>query len=247
MNRTIPLYAIGDPATITIDGIEYRPAVSDAFGHLGIHILSSTLPTGAATAALQTTMITALQLIDNLIAALATVGTDQLRTDVISSALPTGAATAAKQTTMITALQLIDNLIAALESVGTDRLNVNAKTAGASEVAGKAVPSTDGSTVRKTLLTPSSGKRVRIVSADLSNDSTTASAMGIYFGTGATLLADSTKLILFASLVKGNFAGQGQTWPDGGGPLGDVDEVVSFKVNTDVGGSGVGAIWYREE
>ena len=247
MTRILPFFAQTATATIVIDGVTYRVPLVDAAGHLQVDVASTALPTGAATAAHQATMITALELLDNLITALATVGTDQLRTDVISSALPTGAATAAKQTTMITALQLIDDLQKALESVGTDRLNVNAKTAGASEVAGKVVPSTDGATVRKTLLTPSSGKRVRIVSADLSNDSATATAMGIYFGTGATLLAGLTKLILFATLARGNQANQGQTWPDGGGPLGDVDEVVSFKVNTDVGGSGVGSIWYREE
>jgi len=91
---------------------------------LAAAVTSSVLPAGASTAAHQVTMITALQLIDDLRAALATVAGDQLRTDVISSALPAGAATAAHQVTQNTALQLIDNLVTALQSVATDRLIV---------------------------------------------------------------------------------------------------------------------------
>ena len=72
------------------------------------------LPTGAATAANQATEITALQLIDDLRAALHSVNGDELQVNVETSALPTGAAAAAHQVTMITALQLIDDLQTAL-------------------------------------------------------------------------------------------------------------------------------------
>ena len=51
----------------------------DADGHPQVDVLTSALPTGAATSAKQDTMITALQLIDDLRAALASVATDQLR------------------------------------------------------------------------------------------------------------------------------------------------------------------------
>ena len=51
----------------------------DADGHPQVDVLTSALPTGAATSANQTTEITALQLIDDLRAALASVATDQLK------------------------------------------------------------------------------------------------------------------------------------------------------------------------
>jgi len=95
---------------------------------LQVDVKSSALPTGAATSDNQTTMITALQLIDDLRNALGSVNTDDLQVDVKSSALPTGAATSNNQTTMITALQLIDDLRNALGSVNTDDLQVDVKT-----------------------------------------------------------------------------------------------------------------------
>ena len=67
-------------------------------------------------------MLVALQLIDDLQAALTSVGLDQVRVDVISSALPAGAATLAEQQTQTTSLQLIDDLRNALASVATDDL-----------------------------------------------------------------------------------------------------------------------------
>uniref|UniRef100_A0A6M3XX73 Tail protein n=1 Tax=viral metagenome TaxID=1070528 RepID=A0A6M3XX73_9ZZZZ len=76
----------------------------DASGHLQVETLASALPTGAATAARQDTMIIALQLIDDLRNALGSVNTDDFQVDVKTSGLPTGAATAAKQDTIITAM-----------------------------------------------------------------------------------------------------------------------------------------------
>lgn len=56
----------------------WRKVLADAAGHLQVDVLSSTLPALAATAAHQVTMITALELIDDLQAALASVGGDEL-------------------------------------------------------------------------------------------------------------------------------------------------------------------------
>lgn len=61
------------------DGTDFRVPVVDVAGHLQIDVLTSALPTGSATAANQATMITALQLIDNLINALQSVNTDALQ------------------------------------------------------------------------------------------------------------------------------------------------------------------------
>jgi hypothetical protein len=73
---------------------------------------SDTLPTGAATAANQTTMITALQLIDDLRNALASVATDKLRASIIDSALPTDAAT---QITLASCLTQLQSLLTELQ------------------------------------------------------------------------------------------------------------------------------------
>jgi hypothetical protein len=87
------------------DGTDFRIVTIDTSGHLQVDLLSSVLPTGAATAANQLTEITALQLIDDLRAALHSVNTDELQVNVEDSVLPTGAATSANQATEITDLE----------------------------------------------------------------------------------------------------------------------------------------------
>ena len=110
------------------DGTAFRPVAVDEDGQLQVDVLSGGGSVDAATATNQATMITALQLIDDLRAALGSVNTDDLQVDVKTSALPAGAATSANQTTMVTALQLIDDLRNALGSVDTDDLQVDVKT-----------------------------------------------------------------------------------------------------------------------
>lgn len=69
------------------------------------------LPAGASTQAQQVTQTIALQLIDNLVGALDSVGTDELDVNVEASVLPTGAATSAWQDTLNDGLvTVIDNL-----------------------------------------------------------------------------------------------------------------------------------------
>jgi len=131
MTEILPAIAPNPWAVLGWDGTAFRVFAVDASGHVQLDVLSAALPTGAATSANQATMITALQLIDDLRNALGSVNTDDLQVDVKTSALPSGAATAANQTTMITALQLIDDLRAALNNVGTDELRVLAGLFGA--------------------------------------------------------------------------------------------------------------------
>jgi len=61
------------------DGADFRTLKVDVDGHSQVDVLTSALPSGAATAANQTTEITALQLIDDLRNALKSVATDQLQ------------------------------------------------------------------------------------------------------------------------------------------------------------------------
>lgn len=75
----LPRQAPVPRSTLGWDGTDFRVLTVDASGHLQIDVLSSALPAGAATAAHQITMITALQLIDDLRAALQSVNTDALQ------------------------------------------------------------------------------------------------------------------------------------------------------------------------
>lgn len=143
-----PISTVGDLAGICgHDGTDWIKVKTDSDGKLQIEVDTSVLPSGAATAANQITMITALQLIDDLRNALDSVGTDELDVNVESSVLPSGAATdtvvqairdrlgaltnpAAGSTNKLladalTALQKIDDLQGALDSVDTDELVVN--------------------------------------------------------------------------------------------------------------------------
>lgn len=106
------------------DGTDWRACAVTALGELEVGVVASALPAGAATAAQQALMLGQLQLIEDLRAALNSVGTDELDVIVEESVLPTGAATAAHQVTQNTALALIEKLEKALESVATDRLVV---------------------------------------------------------------------------------------------------------------------------
>lgn len=202
MNRVIPLYAIGDPAVIVIDGIEYRPAVTDEYGHLGIHVLSATLPALAATST--------------------------------------------HQVTMITALELIDDLQGALDAVKGDRLNVNAYGTGASEVTA-AYDDIVSSTARTTLVTPTSGKKIRVISVRITFDGAGGQRAAAWFGTGAYLPTNPEKAV--DEVHNGGLAGtrSGMVWPDGGGPVGAVDEVLSIGLGVSLADRVRFLVIYREE
>lgn len=76
------VYPTGAPmprALLGWDGTDFYVVSTDAAGQLQIDVLASALPAGAATSANQATMITALQLIDDLRNALRSVGADGLR------------------------------------------------------------------------------------------------------------------------------------------------------------------------
>ena len=75
-----------------------------------VDVVSSALPTGAATEATLAAIQTAVELIDNMIAG------SEAQVDVVSSALPTGAATEATLAAIQTAVELIDNMIAGSEA-----------------------------------------------------------------------------------------------------------------------------------
>ena len=69
-------------AMLGYDGTDFYVVRTDAAGNLQVDVLASALPAGAATSANQATMITALQLIDDLRNALDSVNVDELRVNV---------------------------------------------------------------------------------------------------------------------------------------------------------------------
>ncbi|KKK76525.1 hypothetical protein LCGC14_2862760, partial [marine sediment metagenome] len=62
MSLILPFHPETASATIVIDGVTYRVPLVDSDGHLQVDVLTKPLPTDAATATDQATMITALQL-----------------------------------------------------------------------------------------------------------------------------------------------------------------------------------------
>lgn len=94
-NKVIPTNMPQPSSAVGWDGTDFRIIKVDAAHHVQADVLSNALPADAATAANQTTEITALQKIDDLQNALHSVDTDELQVNVETSALPAGAATEA--------------------------------------------------------------------------------------------------------------------------------------------------------
>ena len=199
----LPFHPDTASAVITIDGVRYRVPIVDSDGHLQV--------------------------------------------DVLANVLPADAATATNQATMITALQLIDDLRAALDAVRTDRLNVNVYRDGASEVKSHYHLTASDSTTRVTLITPTSGKKIRVISVSMLSFSSTLILFEVYFGTGANITSDASKVVAIGIFDRDLYANLFASWADGGGPVGAADEVLSFRTHIDVGVSGWVAVHYREE
>jgi len=79
VSKVVPPTVPAPVTPLTYDGVNWNALLSDVARHLQVDVIASGLPAGGATAAHQLTMITALQLIDDLRAALESVGTDRLR------------------------------------------------------------------------------------------------------------------------------------------------------------------------
>ena len=129
---------------------------------------------------------------------------------------------------------------------GLGVLAVGPRAPGASEVKGDRHNLTG--TTRETVATPASGKKIRVMSVVLMNADATASKAEVYFGTGANSGTDATKIIFEAMLDLTDQPTFGLSFPDGGGPVGAADDVLSFRLGTATGGSSVTLIvHYREE
>ena len=129
---------------------------------------------------------------------------------------------------------------------GTDSLKPISAMPGAGEV--KAVRQTiSNSTTVVTAATPASGKKIRIISVIINYDSTTATAAEVYFDTGANIASDELKAIAEAFMLSPDNAIASFTWPDGAGPVGAADDVLSVREGTGVVATLSFVIHYREE
>ena len=117
---------------------------------------------------------------------------------------------------------------------------------GASEVKTARLATVSPANTRVTILTPTSGKKVRIVSCQLSCNNAGLNILEVYFGTGANITTNAGKEVMEVHLGAAVTA-FGLTWPDGGGPVGVANEVVSLRVSADITVTGRVVISYREE
>ena len=134
---------------------------------------------------------------------------------------------------------------AALE--GRGQASVSAAVPGAGPLTALFTNANPG-TARATLITPTGGKRIRVVgviwSARVSTASTDAE---LYFGTGAAITTTPAKAIsTFTSHTSGAYSNS-DNHPDGAGPVGAVDDVVSHRRTAASGDSINMIIFYREE
>ena len=117
---------------------------------------------------------------------------------------------------------------------------------GASEV--KSVRETvNNTTTRATILTPTSGKKARVISVTIYWDSTSTQYPEVFFGTGVDAAADETKAVLDVRMVAPDQASLYFSWPDGGGPVGAADDVISVRCSLAISANAVFTIHYREE
>lgn len=118
---------------------------------------------------------------------------------------------------------------------------------GASAVKSVRDTTVSDSTTRVTSLTPTSGKKIRIISLNATWNNVAEGLLEIYFGTGATISTNAGKEIAQFDMDLDNIATYSMVWPDGGGPVGAVDDVVSMRTGGNISTSGMILIHYREE
>ena len=127
-------------------------------------------------------------------------------------------------------------------AIHTGARHVAAYTPGASEVKQfRGVAITEGGAV--TLATPASGKRIRIISFSTIYTAALENYTDFYFGTSPT-----TTDQIWTAHTEETFRESSMVWPDGGGPLGAVDQVVRCDPSTAIDtGAATFHIVYREE
>ena len=102
------------------------------------------------------------------------------------------------------------------------------------------------STTKVTLITPTTGRRIRVSGVQFRTTSNTEAVFEMYYGAGANMAADYSKAIATATLDKDVLSTTCMSFGDCA-PLGLVDEVVSMRTSADIVAEGLFIIRYREE
>ena len=101
---------------------------------------------------------------------------------------------------------------------------------------------------RNTMITPTSGKKIRVIYACIDTYGLNVNCiLEMYFGTGANILTDVTKVIFEARNRADNILHASVFVPDGTGPVGAADEVLSIRNDTSNGTPVNFVVWFREE
>ena len=105
----------------------------------------------------------------------------------------------------------------------------------------------NNSTTRTTLVTPTSGKKIRIISVTAVWQNATTQQFECYFGTGTDLTTNAAKAIHYAALDADVEFNTNKVWPDGAGPVGAADDVLSIRASTAIAAALSIIVHYREE
>ena len=141
-----------------------------------------------------------------------------------------------------TALSTLDSL----KLSNSDNLRVTPAAHSAGEVKAIHYTSAANSTVQ-TLVEPTAGKAIRVIAIIARYEVTSELFVDYYFDDGAQPTTTLANAIWQVSLLAGAYGSRSIVFPDGGGPVGAVDKVVSVKWSNSPGSSGKSILIYREE
>ena len=131
---------------------------------------------------------------------------------------------------------------------GLGQLAVSGGIPGASVVTSFTVLMPATNTTRQTLVTPSGGKRIRLISCQVSSQDTSTIAVEVYFATGANIGSTVANAIgQFNTGGDAVGADSSVVWPDGAGPVGAADALLSARNAGSVAGNKRITVHYREE
>jgi len=130
---------------------------------------------------------------------------------------------------------------------GLGQLSASPAVPGASVVKSLRLVAAASSTTRQTMITPTSGKRIRILSVWVVWPNTAGNDLNMYFGTGTTEDTTLTKIIFRARLSTNEDTNGSVQFPDGAGPVGAADEVLSVRNSISNSDNPQWAVHYREE
>ena len=137
--------------------------------------------------------------------------------------------------------------LGATSLLGLGQLSVSPAIPGASTVKGLRKVTVSSSDTRVTMITPTSGKKLRIVAIQINSSSTTESNFAIYFGLGASVATTIANVIYEARCGSSDNIYASIVFPEGGGPIGAADAVASLATGSNIGGDVIITMVYRDE